>query len=71
MKFVFFLKYRIVFNGSRKIVPEENPPPALILTLIVNQNLTLTVGQFSSGAIFRTPFLRYSIVSVCLQTNVS
>ena len=38
-----------------KIAPEENYPQALILTLIVNQTLTLTGGQFSSGAIFWTP----------------
>ena len=37
-----------------KIAPEENYPQALILTLIVNQTLTLTGRQFSSGAIFRT-----------------
>ena len=30
-------------------------PPALMLTLILNQTLTLTGGQFSSGAIFWTP----------------
>ena len=29
-------------------------PPVLILTLILNQTLTLIRGQFSSGAIFRT-----------------
>ena len=34
-------------NGSRKIAPEENYPPALILALILNQTLTLTGGQFS------------------------
>ena len=38
-----------------KIAPEENYPQALIPTLIVNQTLTLTGGQFSLGAIFRTP----------------
>ena len=38
-----------------KIAPEENYPQALILTLIVNQTLTLTGGQFFSGAIFWTP----------------
>ena len=43
------------WKGSRKIAPEENCPPALILTLILNQILTLTGGQFASGAIFRTP----------------
>ena len=42
-------------HGSRKIAPEENCPPALILTLILNQTLTLTGRQFSSGVIFRTP----------------
>ena len=38
-----------------KIAPEENYPQALILTLIVNQTLTLTGEQFSSGGILRTP----------------
>ena len=32
-------------NGSRKIAPEENCPPAVILMLIVNQTLTLTGGN--------------------------
>ena len=36
-------------NGSRKIPHDENCPPALILTLILNQTLTLTGRQFSSG----------------------
>ena len=36
-------------NGSRKIAPQENCPAALILMLILNQTLTLTGGQFSSG----------------------
>ena len=43
-----------ITHGSRKIAPEENCPPALILTLILNQTLTQTGGQFSSEAIFRT-----------------
>ena len=45
---------------SQKIAPEKNClPPALILTLVLNQTLTLTGGQFSLEAIFRTPF--YSV----------
>ena len=43
------LREIVVIKGSRKIAPEENCPPALILTLIVSQTLTLTGGQFSSG----------------------
>ena len=39
----YFLIY--VFNGSRTIAPKENCPPTLKLTL------TLTGGEFSSGAI--------------------
>ena len=35
-------------DGSRKIDPEENCPPVLILTLILNQTLTLTGGQLFS-----------------------
>ena len=51
------LKYcEAILNDSRKIAAEENFPPALILMLILNQTLTLPGGQFSSGAIFRTPF---------------
>ena len=38
-------------NGSRKIAPEENCPLTPKLTL--TQPLTLTGGQFSSGAIIR------------------
>ena len=41
-------------KGSRTIAPEEHCPPTLILTIILNQTLTLTGGQFSSGAIVRT-----------------
>ena len=36
-------------TGSRKIAPEENCLPALILTLILNQTLTLTGGNFHRG----------------------
>ena len=38
-----FKQYVYILEGSRKIAP----PPALILTLILNQTLTLTGGQFS------------------------
>ena len=41
--------------GSSKIAPEEDCPPALILTLILNQTLTMTGEQFFSGTIFRIP----------------
>ena len=51
-----WLFYDNVFYGARKISPEENCLLALILRLILNQTLTLAGGQFSSGAIFRTPF---------------
>ena len=36
-------------NGSRKIANEENRPSTLILTLILNQTLTLTGGNFPGG----------------------
>ena len=36
-------------KGSRKIASEENCPPALILTLMLNQTLTLTGGNFPRG----------------------
>ena len=52
----------VLLNSSRKIAPEENCPPALILTLIVNQTLNLTGGQFSQGAIFRALLF---ILSAC------
>ena len=38
------------------MTPEENCPPALKLTLILIQTLTLSEGQFFSGAIVRIPF---------------
>ena len=44
----YFL-YGLMENSSRKTVPEENYPPALILTLILNQTLTLTGGDFPRG----------------------
>ena len=36
-------------DGSRAIAPEENCPPTIILTLTLNQTLTLTGGQFPRG----------------------
>ena len=48
--------------GSKKIVPEENCLPALILTLILHQTLNLTGGQISSGAIFRTPVCIFYVI---------
>ena len=42
---IYFLIFFYIKNGSRKIAPEENCPPALIL----NQTLTLTGGQFSGN----------------------
>ena len=53
---LLFTLFEEPFMGSRKIACKENCPPALILTLILSQTLTLTGGQFSSGTIFRTPF---------------
>ena len=46
---IFFL----FLNGSRTIVPDENCPPTPKLTL--SQTLTLTGGQFFSGAIVSLP----------------
>ena len=57
--YFFSIFLSIVFAGSRTIAPEENCPPTLILTLTLNQTLILTGGQFSSGAIVRTPFCQY------------
>ena len=53
----------MVSSSSEQVAMKGNSPetarkiaPALILTLILNQTLTLTGGgEFSSGAIFRTP----------------
>ena len=39
--------YAYVIQGSRTIAPEENCLLTLILTLTLNQTLTLTRGQFS------------------------
>ena len=47
-----------VIQGSRTIAAEENCAPTLILTLTLDQNLILTGGQISSGAILCTPYLR-------------
>ena len=51
------LKYLVKSNGngSRTSAPEENCPQTLILTLNLNQTLTLTMGQLSSGGIVGTP----------------
>ena len=57
LKFIKILIFRWHFpTGSRTIAPEENCPTTLILTLTLNQTLTLTKRQFSSWAIFWTPF---------------
>ena len=45
----------VPLKGSRTSATEENCPPTLILTLTLNQTLTLTGAQFYSGAIVRTP----------------
>ena len=36
-------------------LPQRKLPPTLTLTLRLTQTLTLTWGQFSSGAVVRTP----------------
>ena len=48
-----YCKRRRYEDGSRATAPEENCPPALILTLTLTQ--TLTGGQFSLVAIVQTP----------------
>ena len=58
VNFEKFLRTPFLQNTSGRF--QENCPQgklhtALILTLILNQTLTLNGGQFSSGAIFRTP----------------
>ena len=58
--------YDYVILASRTTAPEENcSPPTLILTPTLNQTLTLTMGQFSSGEIVRTPYFR------SIQKNIS
>ena len=47
-------------EGSRTIAPEEHCHPILNLTLNLIQALTLTRGQFSSGAIVLIPIKRYA-----------
>ena len=67
--FFYFRKFRtlqkqsfadVFRNSSSSIVPEENCPPTLILTLTLNQNLTLTEGQFSGHLSTITNLYRYS-----------
>ena len=57
--------YAYVILGSRTIAPEENCLLTLILTLTLNQTLTLNRGQFSSGAVVQTPHFR------SIQKNIS
>ena len=44
--------FEAILNDSRKIASEEDFPPALILTLILNQSLTLTGGAIFLGSNF-------------------
>ena len=48
--------------GARKIAPDENCPPALILTLILNQTLTLTGGQFSGHPLTKISKLAWNFL---------
>ena len=57
MFYCFLLPHGYISTDSRKIAPEENCSPAAILTLVLNQTLTLTGGQISLGAVFRTPLV--------------
>ena len=49
-------------EGSRTIASEQNCPKTLILTLTLTQALTLTEGQFSSGAIVGTPLRKCKFI---------
>ena len=42
------------FPPGKLLPPPPPQPPTLILTLTLNQTLTITGGQLSSGAIVRT-----------------
>ena len=68
----FYLSSSIYLSihGSRTIVPEENCSPTLILTLTLNQTLTLTEGQFSSGAIVQTPYI-YIYIYIYIYVYIS
>ena len=56
------------FDGSRTIVPKENWPTTLKLILTLSQTLTLTGGQFSSGAIVRITFWhRHNWIKECIH----
>ena len=45
----FTWKLQLVPNGPRTIAPEENCPPTPILTLTLNQTLTLPGGNLPRG----------------------
>ena len=55
-------------NGFQENCPRGKFPLALIPTLILNQTLTLTGGQFFSGTIFRTPY-KCTYVPYCNLTT--
>ena len=61
-------RFRYFNIVSRTVAPEENcPSPTLKLTLTLNQTLTLTVEQFSSGEIIRIPLIFYDLIISFIQ----
>ena len=61
-------RFRYFNIVSRTVAPEENcPSPTLKLTLTLNQTLTLTVEQFSSGDIIRVPLIFYDLIISFIQ----
>ena len=69
MKFGIFVKPHVLF-GFRTIAPVENYRSTLKLTLTLNQTLTPTGGQFSSGGIvLRIPFCLLKIINLLIITK--
>ena len=64
--FSFVFKLLQYFEKVLRKCPRGKLSPALILTLILYQTLTLIGGQFSSEAIFRTPFENTQLIFALL-----
>ena len=58
-------------DGSRTIAAKENCLSTLKLTLFLTQTLTLTGGQFSSGAMVRIPLWTTASVSLVQVVFIS
>ena len=64
-------RFRYFNIVSRTVAPEENcPSPTLKLTLTINQTLTLTVEQFSSGEIIRILLIFYDLIILFIHQKL-